>query len=228
MSARDFVRRTILHNLTLKLTALVLAVGLWIAVSSSPPAEVALNVAVIFRNMPADLEISSENIPTVQIRVRGPEAIVRRLQPSDVHAEIDISGIKPGERTFDLTHQISVPEKLEVAQVVPSEMHLAFDVRATRVVPVEPRVTGKPAEGYRIAAVDPLPATVEITGPRKVVDSIASAVTDPVDVTGVLAQTTVTRHAYVSDPLVQVTNPRTVQVRVTMEKEAAPSKTHPE
>ena len=86
MSARDFFRRHLFHNLALKVTSLALASALWLAVSSSPPSEVALQVPLIFRNVPSNLEISSENIPSVQIRVRGPERIVRRLVPSDVLA----------------------------------------------------------------------------------------------------------------------------------------------
>ena len=215
MSARDFVRRHVLHNLALKVTSLALAAALWLAVSSSPPSEVALNVPVIFRNVPANLEISSENIPSVQIRVRGPERIVRRLTPSDVRAEVDVTGIRPGLRSFDLTKAISVPDKLEVAQVVPSEAHVDFDIRSIRQVPVKPRVV----PSYRVAAITTDPRSVEIIGPKKQVDSADSAITDPIDVTGVLDQITVTRTAYVSDPLIQVTNPHPVRVTITMEKE---------
>jgi len=218
VSAREFVRRHVFHNIGLKLTSLLLAAGLWLAISSSPQSEVALNVAIIFRNMPADLEISSENIPAVQIRVRGPERIVGRLQASDVRAEIDLSGMKAGEHTFDLTKAIGVPDRLELAQVVPSEVHVNFDTRATRRVPVRPRVTGKPAPGYDIARVDPNPNEVEIIGPSKEIESVDSAITDPVDVTGVLDQITVVRPAYVSDPLIQVTDPNPVRITITMQK----------
>jgi YbbR domain-containing protein len=218
VSAPEFVRRHVFHNLGLKLTSLVLATGLWLAISSSPQSEVALNVAIIFRNMPADLEISSENIPGVQIRVRGPERIVSRLQPADVRAEIDLSGMKAGEHTFDLTKAIGVPDRLELAQVVPSEVHVSFDTRATRRVPVRPRVTGTPAPGYAIVRVDPNPNQVEIIGPSKEIASVDSAITDPVDVTGVLDQITVVRPAYVSDPLIQVTDPNPVRITITMQK----------
>jgi YbbR domain-containing protein len=218
VSAREFVRRHVFHHLGLKLTSLLLAVGLWLAISSSPQSEVALNVAIIFRNMPADLEISSENIPGVQIRVRGPERIVSRLQPADVRAEIDLRGIKAGEHTFDLTKAIGVPDRLELAQVVPSEVHVSFDTRATRRVPVRPRVTGIPAPGYVIARVDPDPNQVEIIGPSKEIESVDSAITDPIDVTGVLDQITVVRPTYVSDPLIQVTDPNPVRVTITMQK----------
>jgi YbbR domain-containing protein len=221
VSARDFFRRHVVHNLGLKLLSLILAVALWLAIASSPPSEIALNVAVIFRNMPSNLEISSENIPTVQVRVRGPEAVVTRLRAADIRAAIDLADVKPGEHTFDLTHQIGVPDRLTVSEVVPSEIHIAFDTRATRTVPVEPRISGDFVPGYRIAGKQVDPASVEITGPEKQVASVAAATTDPIDVTGVVGRISAARHAYVSDPLIQVVNPRSVRVTVTMEPVAS-------
>ena len=70
---RDFLHRHVLHNLGLKLISLGLAVGLWLAVARNPVAEVAVEVPIEFHNIPQDLEISSENIPRAQIRLRGPE-----------------------------------------------------------------------------------------------------------------------------------------------------------
>jgi YbbR domain-containing protein len=223
VSARDFVRRHVFHNLTLKLTSIMLAAGLWLAVASSPLSEVALNVAIIFRNMPPDLEISSQNVPMVQIRVRGPERVVRALQSSDVHAEIDLSGMKPGEHSFDLTKAIGVPDRLEVAQVVPSEVRIQFDTRATRLVPVRPRVVGTFPPGYHLVAVQSDPDRVQIVGPTNEIDAVDAAVTDPVDITGVLDSLTVARPAYVSDPLIQVTNPHPVRITVTVEKDKTAS-----
>ena len=228
MSARDFVRRHVFHNLTLKITSILLATGLWLAVASSPPSEVAMSVPIIFRNMPSDLEISSEHIPTVQIRVRGPERVVRRLQAADVRAEVDLGGMKPGEHTFDLTKAIAVPDKLEVAQVVPSEMHLLFDTRATRWIPVQPRVVGSFPAGYHLADARPDPDKVEIIGPKKEIDAVDTAITDPIDVTGVLDTITVMRPAYVSDPLIQVTDPHQVRVTITVQKDQASTKTKSE
>jgi YbbR domain-containing protein len=219
MNMREFVRRNVLHNISLKIISLLLATGLWLAISSEPPSEAALSVAIVFRNMPEDLEISSEHIPSAQIRVRGPERSVRRLQPSDVRAEIDLTGMKPGERTFDLTaNQISLPDKLRPVQIVPSQIHLVFDKRSTRVVPVQPRVVGTFATGYEIAQIQTDPLTVPIIGPQKSIDDVQSAITDPIDVTGLLDRTTVSRHAYVSDPLVQVSDPRPVRITIIMER----------
>ena len=218
MTAQEFVRRHVFHNLGLKLTALVLAVGLWLAVSSSPPAEVVLNVLLIFRNMPPELEISSPNLPGVQVRVRGPERIVRRLEPSQLRAEVDLRGIEAGEHTFDLTKTVNVPNRLEVAEVVPSEVHVTLDTRSRRRVPVRPRVIGSFPRGYAIGEVRAEPDSVEILGPRKEVESIESATTDPIDVSGVLDRMTVVRQVYIPDPLIQVTNPQSVRITVIMNK----------
>ena len=219
MSAGDFVRRHILHNLGLKMVSLLLAVALWLAISSNPPAEVALDVAIVFKNMPADLEISSASVPSEQIRVRGPRRLVGRLQASDVRAEIDLTGMKPGERTFDLTaDQIHLPDNVHVVQIIPGQLHLTFDVEAVRDVPVHPRVVGTFASGYKIAQVTADPPTIRIAGPQKQVSNVEDAITDPVDVSGVIDRHSFSTHAYVSDPLIQVVNSRPVQVTVIMEK----------
>ncbi len=194
----DFLRRYVFNNLGLKLISLALAVGLWLAVARDPVAEVAVEVAIEFHNIPQNLEISSENIPRAQIRLRGPERIVRRLQPADVYAEVDLTNLKPGERTFDLTAQkIHEPSDLEVVQIVPSQLHLSFDTRLTRQVPVQPRVVGTFASGYGIDRVVVDPATITISGPKKHVEAVEAAITDPVDVSGAISRVTFSRHAYV-------------------------------
>ena len=158
---KDFFHRHVLHNFGIKLLSLALAVGLWLAVASDPPAEVAVDVPIVFRNIPENLEISSENVPRAQIRVRGPQRVVRRLQPADIYAEIDLSGMKPGERTFDLTaQQVHQPRELEVVQVVPNQFHLMFDTRLTRQVPVRPRAFGNFAAGYQIGRLEAEPSTI--------------------------------------------------------------------
>jgi YbbR domain-containing protein len=215
----DFLRRYVFNNLGLKLISLALAVGLWLAVARDPVAEVAVEVAIEFHNIPQNLEISSENIPRAQIRLRGPERIVRRLQPADVYAELDVTNLKPGERTFDLTaQQIHEPSDLEVVQIVPSQLHLSFDTRLTRQVPVQPRVVGTFASGYGIDRVVVDPATITISGPKKHVEAVEAAITDPVDVSGAINRVTFSRHAYVSDPLIQVASPDPVHVTVIMQK----------
>lgn len=215
-----FFKRYVLHNLGLKLLSLVMATGLWILISpDEQPAEVALRAPIVFQNVPRHLEISSESIPEAQIRVRGPERVIRQLQPSEVHAEINLAGVTSEERTFDLTsQQVRHPSDVTVVQVVPSQLHLAFDTRLTREVEIRPRVTGNFAEGEQITRVEADPPRITITGPRHHVEKVDAAITDPVDATGTLGTAVFLTNAYVPDPLVQVVQPTSIRVRVLVQK----------
>jgi len=218
VSQRSFFQRTFGHNLGLKVVSLLLAVGLWLAVARDPIAEVEVLVPIEFQNLPDKLEIDSANATEVRIRVRGPERLIHRLQTADVHAEINLATVRPGERTFDLSStQIHVPQDLEVVQIIPGQFHLSFDDRESRRIEVRPRVTGNFANGLRVTQVVADPPDVMITGPRHRVDAVEAATTDPIDATGVMSRATFVTHAYVTDPLIQVSHPTSIRVTISME-----------
>lgn len=216
---RDFLQRFVIENFGLKLFSLALAAGLWFALARDPIAEVALDAPIEFQHMPDNLEINTEHVPSAQVRVRGPERLVRGLRADQVHVEVDLSDVRPGERTFNLTAQhIREPRDLDIVQVVPSQFELSFDLRARRRIQVHPRVTGQFASGLRIAKVIANPEQIDITGPRVRVEAIDFATTDPIDASGVTSSQTFTRNVYVPDPLIQVVNPTPVHVTVMMER----------
>jgi YbbR domain-containing protein len=216
----SFFKRYVIHNFSLKFLSLMLATGLWFLIArDEQPAEVAIRAPIVFQHVPEQLEISSESIPEAQIRVRGPERMIRQLRTNEVQAEIDLTGVKSGERTFDLTsQQVRHPRDVEVKQVVPSQLHLAFDTRSTREVEIRPRVTGNFATGEQIVKVDTDPPRITITGPRHHVEKIDAATTDPIDATGTLGSAVFTTNVYVSDPLVQVEQATSIRVTVVVQK----------
>ncbi|HSY01029.1 MAG TPA: CdaR family protein [Acidobacteriaceae bacterium] len=128
----NFLRRWILHNFWLKILSLVLATGLWLAISpDQEPAEITLRVPIEFRHVPPQLEISSVNIPEAQVRVRGPEQMIRELRSTDIHADLELKDANPGERTFNLTaQQIHVQRDLTVVQVVPVRVTVTMEMSA--------------------------------------------------------------------------------------------------
>ncbi|HKN70356.1 MAG TPA: CdaR family protein [Terriglobales bacterium] len=218
-SQRGFLQRAFVHNIGLKVVSLLLAIALWFAVARSPVAEVEMRVPIEFHNLPDNLEIDSASFTEAQIRVRGPERVIHRLQIADVRAEIDLASVAPGERTFDLTaRHVHVPEDLEVVQIIPGQFHLSFDNRATRVIEIRPRVIGTFASGMQVGQWIADPPTVMITGPRRRVEAVEAAVTDPVDASGTMTRASFVTQAYVPDPLIQVVHPTPVRVTVIMER----------
>jgi YbbR domain-containing protein len=215
---RSFFQRIFLHNIGLKLLSVLLAIWLWSQVARDPMAEVEMRVPIEFRNLPESLEVDSASFTEAQIRVRGPGRVIHGLQVADVRAEIDLAGVLPGERTFDLTgRQVHVPQEVEVVQIIPGQFHLSFDDRATRTVEVRPSVTGDFASGLRVAQRIADPPKVMITGPRRRVEAVEAAITDPVDASGVMTRATFVTQAYVPDPLIQVVHPTPIRVTVIME-----------
>jgi diadenylate cyclase len=222
----SFFQRMVVQNFGLKLISLLLAVGLWFVVAHGPIAEVEMKVPIEFHNLPENLEIDSASFTQAQIRVRGPERVIHRLEASDVRAEINLANVRPGERTFDLTaRQVHVPQDLEVVQIVPGQFQLSFDTRTMRTVEVRPRVTGTFAGGMRVAQVIADPSSIMITGPHRRVEAVESATTDPVDVSGTMTRASFLTQAYVPDPLVQVVHPTSIRVTVIMERSGEEKKT---
>src|ERR1700733_5637697 len=102
----DLMRRWVLHNFWLKVLSLLIATGLWLAISpDQEPAEVAIRVPIEFRHVPQGLEISSATIPEAQIRVRGPERLIRDLRSTDLHAELELVDAQRCDGIFGLAGQ---------------------------------------------------------------------------------------------------------------------------
>jgi YbbR domain-containing protein len=219
----NLLKRYVLHNFWLKVLSLLLAAGLWWRISpDAQPAVVVLHSPIVFQHVPPHLEISTDSVPEAQIRVRGPERLIRQLQPNEVQAEIDLSEAKAGERTFDLTsQQVRHPSDVRIVQVVPSQVHLAFDTRLTREVEIRPRVTV--AEDEQIAKMEVDPPMITITGPRRHVENIDAAITDTLDATGTKGTAVFSTNVYVPDQLVQVVQPLSIRVTVTVQKVAGKS-----
>lgn len=218
--------RVVLQNFGVKLVSVLLAVGLWLAVANAPPAEIEMRVPIEFRNLPPNLEIDSASFTEAQVRLRGPERVLDRMTPADVKAEVDLSKMQPGERTFDLTpRHVHVPDEVEVVQIIPGQFHLSFDIRDTRTVEVHPRVTGNFASGVRVAKIITDPPTVVVMGPRRRLQALDAASTDPVDASGALTSSSFLTEVYVPDPLIQVVHPQPIRVTVIMERVGEEKKT---
>ena len=108
---------------------------------------------------------------------------------------------------------------ITVVQVVPSQLHLAFDTTLTRDVEIHPRVIGVLAGDEIKTNADP--PRITITGPRHHVEKIEFATTDPIDATGTRGTAFFTTNVYVPDPLVQVVQTTSIRVTVIVQKTAS-------
>ena len=212
---KELFRRYLAHNFLLKLVALVCAVLLWSAVSGEPVVETAYSVPIELHHMPPNLEITTSGIPLAQVRLRGPERSLRQITAADVHPILNLAGSRTGEHTYDLTaSQVHVPYDIEVVQVTPSEVRIGFDRSLVRQIEIHPRIAGSLQPGFGVLRVTADPSTITVVGPEAHVEAARTAITDPLDVTGVRGAATFATNAYVPDPLVREIKPEQIHVTV--------------
>ena len=100
-----------------------------------------------------------------------------------------------------------------MVKISPAVLTFHLERTLRKVVPVQPRLLGRPAEGFEVAEVTSQPAEVRVEGPTSRVDEVESAFTEPVSVDG--AKETVTDDVTIgiADPLLRVL--ATPRVKVT-------------
>ena len=98
-----WLRGLLFENFGWKLLALAVAVVLWAFVSSEPDLTTFATVRLEYKNLPDELEISSEPVSGISLELRGPSGELRGvgdgIRPAVV---LDMSDVQPGERTFSI------------------------------------------------------------------------------------------------------------------------------
>lgn len=215
------------RHLGLKLLSLGLALLLWMAVAGEEIVERGLRVPLELQQLPTNVELSGEVPTAVDVRVRGASGTLSRVAAGDVVAVLDLRGARPGRRLFPLTpDQVRVPFGVEIVQVMPSAIAMAFEASATRTVPVLPSVDGRPAPGYVVGTLTADPANVEIVGPESAVKRATEVLTEPVLIAGAKGRVRETVTIGVLDPTLRIVNAKSAVVTVQMEPAPAERTVH--
>jgi YbbR domain-containing protein len=183
------------RHIGLKLLSVAIAVLLWMAIAGEETVERGLRVPLELQQFPAGLELLGDVPTTADVRVRGAAGTLSRVALGDIVAVLDLRSAKAGERLFHLTpDQVRVPFGVEVVQVSPATVAVAFEQTASRNIPIKPAIEGKPAAGYTVGKATADPPTVDVVGPESAVRRVTEALTEPVSVAGAMrpVQETVT------------------------------------
>jgi YbbR domain-containing protein len=203
------------RHIGLKLLSVTVAVLLWMAVAGEETVERGLRVPLELQQYPVGLELLGEVPTAADVRVRGASGTLSRVAPGDIVAVLDLRGATEGERLLHLTpEQVRAPFGVEVVQVTPPTVAVAFERSATRQVPIRPAIEGKPAPGYTVGKATVNPPTVDLIGPLSAVRRVSEALTEPVSVANAQRNVEATVTVGALDPAVRVKAPRSANVTV--------------
>jgi uncharacterized protein (TIGR00159 family) len=112
------------HRWIIKLGTLVLVSFLWLLLAGQQDFEVSLRVPLETKNLPEKMEIIEPMKPEVQISVRGLRKDASILTEKNVHAEIDLSSARFGNRIFRITRDhIALPnDRIYVVNISPPQV----------------------------------------------------------------------------------------------------------
>ncbi len=138
--------------------------------------------------LPADFVPATPYTQRVRISLRGEADDIFRILEDDIEAYVDLSAYN-SEGVFRAPVQIDRHgaaldvEPLEI-RVEPLEIAVTLEERERRSVEVLPRLSGNPPAGYDLGQYQLSPSTVEIQGPRSLVEDVHSIDTEDIELAG--------------------------------------------
>ena len=209
----------LLENVPLKAVSLGLAGLLWFVIAGEKTSEMGISAPLELQNFPKDLEVTGEPVDNVEVRLRASPGIIQRIGPADVSAQIDLAGLAEGEHIIHLTDKsVRMPFGVKVVKITPSILTLNLERTLQKVVPVRPRLVGRPATGFEVGEVKAEPAQVRIAGPRSRVQEMESAFTEPLSIEGAQSNVSDVVNMGLDDPLLRVLGSPRVRATVRIQE----------
>jgi len=193
------LRNLILRNGRYKLLAFLLAfVLVW--VKHEDQLTVVTTTVRIRLTHPEHRVLVSPPVDKVRITVEGG---VSRLRGFDVDGipdlDMKLSGYEEDQVMFE-PNAFKLPRDILVREMRPPGMVVKFEERGERVVRVEPKLEGEPAEHFRMTQVTVTPPEVTVVGPESTLKKLEKIPTEVIKLTG-RNQTTTLSVQLASPPL---------------------------
>jgi len=179
------LRINLFRNTGLKLISILLAGLLWFFVENEKTGLKSVEVSLEYTNIPETLVLMPESRETVTAVIRGPEALLPRLREGGLTATVDLRAETQGESLWLLTpEEVSVPYWAEVERVDPQQFTFNLDHRASKTIPVLPKVIGSVADGFVFKDYLVNPARITISGPESIIEGVREIWTEPLEIDG--------------------------------------------
>jgi len=186
VDALHAIRVFFTSNLGLKASAVGIAILMFSLVHGAEDMERNVYIDVVVRPPPdaEDMILVTETPDRVRVRLKGSRARLNAIRQENL-LPVDVK-LKTREesRYYFEKEMFDLPTGVSVVQVVPPSLTFKWVPRAVRDVPVEVFLDGKLPDGLEWAGEpEVFPDTIEVDGPRDVVNAMRTVRSMEVDVT---------------------------------------------
>lgn len=137
----QFLRKLLFHDLWLKLLSLGLAVLIWFMVSSVVRKDIApatvlapnspeeqtqnyINIPVLVVSAASDVRSFKVHPSVVDVTVRGETNLLQNLQPKDIRALVDLTGIESAPHGLRKRIEVTTPAGITFVRVDPDQVEV--------------------------------------------------------------------------------------------------------
>lgn len=183
---RRLFRRVFLEDWGTKLIALGITIALWLGVTGlrAPITKRITNVSLNL-SYSSQMELVNSPVTEVDIVVTGDKSKIDRLRREDLIVSVDLSEVKAGERTIQLTPEtvnVELPNGLKIDEIQPSRIAVKLEPIEEREVPLKVETSGNLVEGFEIYNRTVTPAVVRVSGPESFVRALDSISTERISI----------------------------------------------
>lgn len=169
------IKNIIFKNIGLKLTALLIALFVWIQITGKERlyVEKTFDIDVEYINVSDNIDVRIVRPEQIKVKVRGTANEIRNISSEAFKVRVDLKGIREEMRLNLFTEDYLVtPEGTQVVSIHPKMIEMKVEEFMSKEVPVQIQFENKFPEGVRIKQVRIRPARVKIFGYRSQIQSV--------------------------------------------------------
>jgi YbbR domain-containing protein len=174
------LRRVIMHDLPLKIAAVIIALLFWVGyVQNAVPQDVTVAFdgrVPVERPAVPDGFVLRGNLGDVAVKLAGPEGAVKNIGLADLHATVDLTGIDASRpEPHDAKVVVTVANAaVKVVDWSPPTIAVRLERITSRTVSVQTKLANDPPKGTQAGLTSVSPKEVRIVGPQSAVAQVAA------------------------------------------------------
>jgi YbbR domain-containing protein len=207
-------------NWPLKLLSISLAFAIWVFVSGEK------RIVQDF-DIPLDIQLSDQlallDAPrsAVSVRLRGPESLIRRLDPVGLEVAVALGDAPLGQQQISLSKSNvqGVPRGIDVDFIEPDSVEIELDRREQRTFMLDVAFLGQPPEGYAFYGTQIDPDRLTLEGPESELTKLDLLQTEPIRLDQRREPFTRTVRAIPPHPSLRALDSTPIRVRIDVDVE---------
>lgn len=173
--------RRMTRNFWPKLATFALVFVCWLVITARQGEITTISAPVQFHNLPDSLLLGKSSLDSVELQLKTISSLIPLPKEGNVVADIDLSRMQEGNnQVLFRKEDFKLPSGVVITRIKPAGMRVVIEKRMRKLVRVEPRFTGAPADNLRLKRYKVSPSMVMVEGPASILSQLESLRTEEI------------------------------------------------